>query len=106
MTTTPPPDTTMSIPDLMHAIHAIHPGCSVELALCNDGYAAVTVSGMPADLFPEPTSEEDSGGRYSYPNCYYASGGYLSVSRYADADFVAALRTALELISERVAVTR
>jgi len=92
-----------TIPELMHAIRAIQPGCNVGVELREaEGYAAVTVIGMPDDLFPG--NEAVSIG--SYPNCSAGLGGWLNVCRYADADFIAALRTALDIISERMAVTR
>lgn len=91
-----PPPALSSVPELMHAIHGLYPGCSVSLELRESGYAAVSVVGLPNDLFPaEPLDSGD------YPNCNYGVGGYVNVCRYADADFVAALRTALELVRAR-----
>lgn len=91
-----PPPALLSAPELMHAIHGLYPDCSVSLELRESGYAAVSVVGLPNDLFPaEPLDSGD------YPNCNYGVGGYVNVCRYADADFVAALRTALELVRAR-----
>jgi hypothetical protein len=94
-TSTPTPALS-SVPELMHAIHGLYPGCTVSLELRANGYAAVSVTNLPGDLFPAvPLNSGD------YPNCNYGVGGYVNVCRYADADFVAALRTALELVRAR-----
>lgn len=77
------------------------------LALCPEGKVEVATRFADgnewASVIVSHTAVPD-GDRGNYPNCVRASGGMVFVDRYADGDVVAAMREALDLISENVAV--
>lgn len=93
---TPSPATTNPVIEAMHAIRALHPAANVSVELRDgEGYAAVTVIGLPDDTFGGDRDSND------YPICWHTRGGYINVCRYHDSDIEAALATALEIITTR-----
>jgi hypothetical protein len=93
---TPATTTTNPVIEAMHAIRAIHPAANVSVELRDEeGYAAVTVIGLPDDTFGQDRDNNE------FPNCWHTRGGYLNVVRYHDGDIDAALATALEIITTR-----
>lgn len=85
-----------TIPELMHAIRAMHNDVAVTVGIHLGGWAYATTSGLPKGAF-------DDGEFGTYPNCGAAVNGYLSVYRYDDDDVLAALQTAHDFIAARLA---
>lgn len=88
-----------SVASLMHAILALHPGAIVKAELHGpEVWADVTVTRLPG-IFKTEVRDD------AYPNCLHTVGGdYINVARYGDDDLVAALQTALKVITEHSAV--